>query len=457
MSTVIYVLIISVALSYGWGMRGALIGGEKGALLPGALLGMFLALFSGIETLSSSFYIFAAAGAIGMAFGGFEPYAQTMSFILHKTPDEYSPKKGYAGLALKGALWFGIAGVILGITFSAVSGYIYSVYELIIFAVLIPFVQALGVRIFNKPYDKAKGVFPKLYFSISSREEWGGNLLMLTSSLIFVLIKGDYCAALFSLTGIVGGAVGWIIAIYFYDKVNRPLKSGKYIFGKANKNGYIDGWKIMEFTLGAVNGLGFAAFFFLSKGSLLKTQTALLSTGIKDRMGGFSDWAAVITAALILLSALQYAVEYCRRKKGKETDAHIFELIERPLFLSIPLMFIWLGSQSVAQLYCVFVLLYVGLEQVIFDRSKELSKTGRAALCAVCVLMCAASVAYCFLGFEKLLTVSLILYTLVYILMQYILDIIRLITKKEVDKGSITVGVYFAVQSAILIYAALIK
>ena len=67
MSTVIYVLIISVALSYGWGMRGALIGGEKGALLPGALLGMFLALFSGIETLSSNFYIFAAAGAPGAA------------------------------------------------------------------------------------------------------------------------------------------------------------------------------------------------------------------------------------------------------------------------------------------------------------------------------------------------------------------------------------------------------
>lgn len=457
MNTVIYVLIISIALSYGWGMRGALIGGEKGALLPGALLGMFLALFSGIETVSSNFYVFAAAGAIGMSFGGFEPYAQTMSFVLHKTPDKYKPKKGYAGLAFKGALWFGIAGVILGMTFSAVCGYIYSVYELIIFAALIPFVQALGVRIFNKPYDKAKGVFPKHYFSHSSREEWGGNLLMLAASIAFVLIKGDYFAALFALTGIIGGAVGWIIAIYFYDKVNRPLKSGKYIFGKANKNGYIDGWKIMEFTLGAVNGLSFATFFFLSKDSLLKTQTDLLSTGIKDRMGGFSDWAAVITAVLILLSALQYAVEYSYGKKGKETDVHIFELIERPLFLAIPLAFIWLGSQSVAQLYCVFVLLYVGLEQVIFDRSKEISKKGRAALCTVCSLLCAASLVYCFLGFEKLLTVSIILYTVGYILMQYIIDIIRLITKKEVDKGSITVGVYFAVQSAILIYAALMK
>ena len=457
MNTVIYVLIISIALSYGWGMRGALIGGEKGALLPGALLGMFLALFSGIETVSSNFYVFAAAGAIGMSFGGFEPYAQTMSFVLHKTPDKYKPKKGYAGLAFKGALWFGIAGVILGMTFSAVCGYIYSVYELIIFAALIPFVQALGVRIFNKPYDKAKGVFPKHYFSHSSREEWGGNLLMLAASIAFVLIKGDYFAALFALTGIIGGAVGWIIAIYFYDKVNRPLKSGKYIFGKANKNGYIDGWKIMEFTLGAVNGLSFATFFFLSKDSLLKTQTDLLSTGIKDRMGGFSDWAAVITAVLILLSALQYAVEYSYGKKGKETDVHIFELIERPLFLAIPLAFIWLGSQNVAQLYCVFVLLYVGLEQVIFDRSKEISKKGRAALCTVCSLLCAASLVYCFLGFEKLLTVSIILYTVGYILMQYIIDIIRLITKKEVDKGSITVGVYFAAQSAILIYAALMK
>ncbi|MGN1478724.1 MAG: hypothetical protein ACI4XH_03065 [Acutalibacteraceae bacterium] len=455
MQTAVYVLIISIALSYGWGMRGALIGGEKGALLPGAMLGMFLALFSGVEAISSHYYVFAAAGAIGMSFGGFEPYAQTMGFILHKAPDDYKPKKGYAGLALKGALWFGIAGVILGMTFSAVSGYIYSVYELIVFAAVIPFVQALGVRIFNKPYDKSKGLFPKIYFSISSREEWGGNLLMLILSLAFVLIKGDYFAALFSLTGIISGAVGWIIAIYFYDKVNRPLKSGKYIFGKANKNGYIDGWKIMEFTLGAVNGLSFAAFFFLSKGSLLKAQIDLLGGGIKERSAGFDNWAAVITAALILLTALQYAVEYSRGKKGKETDVHIFELIERPLLLSLPLIFIWLGSQSTAKLYCVFVLLYVGLEQVIFERSKELSKKGRAALCAVCVLIGAASLAYCFFGFQKLLTVCMILYTVGYILMQYILDIIRLITKKEVDKGSVTVGVYFAIQSAILIYAAI--
>ena len=40
-----------------------------------------------------------------------------------------------------------------------------------------------GILIFNKPFDKENGKYPKIYLSRDSREEWGGNLLMLVCCL----------------------------------------------------------------------------------------------------------------------------------------------------------------------------------------------------------------------------------------------------------------------------------
>ncbi len=39
---ILCVFLTTLAASYGWGMRGSLIGGEKGAMLPGALIGLIL-------------------------------------------------------------------------------------------------------------------------------------------------------------------------------------------------------------------------------------------------------------------------------------------------------------------------------------------------------------------------------------------------------------------------------
>ena len=47
MSVLFAVLFAAFAVSYGWGIRGFIIGGEKGAILPGALMGIAVAFFSG--------------------------------------------------------------------------------------------------------------------------------------------------------------------------------------------------------------------------------------------------------------------------------------------------------------------------------------------------------------------------------------------------------------------------
>ena len=88
------------AASYAWGMRGTLIGGEKGAMLPGAFIGVIIAWFSG-GAIRDYFWIPAAAGLMGMTFGGTEPYGETIGMVLHRNRPDHNPVKGYTGLAFK--------------------------------------------------------------------------------------------------------------------------------------------------------------------------------------------------------------------------------------------------------------------------------------------------------------------------------------------------------------------
>lgn len=117
-NAIVCILLTTLAASYGWGMRGSLIGGEKGAMLPGALTGLILGGFSGIGAVNA-----AAAGLMGMTFGGTETYGETIGFVLHRGREDYNPVRGYVGLAFKGALWFSICGAFIGISFS------YGVYK----------------------------------------------------------------------------------------------------------------------------------------------------------------------------------------------------------------------------------------------------------------------------------------------------------------------------------------
>ena len=54
-------LFVSFAVHYGWKMRGTVVGGEKGAMVPGLFAGLILALFAGGK-IAENFWIPAAAG-----------------------------------------------------------------------------------------------------------------------------------------------------------------------------------------------------------------------------------------------------------------------------------------------------------------------------------------------------------------------------------------------------------
>lgn len=437
MNSIFIVLVISLAVSYGWGMRGMLIGGEKGAALPGALLGMFLALFSGNEYIAERFYYFAAAGAIGMAYGGFEPYAQTMSFILHRDNETFNRKKGYFGLILKGFLWFGICGEIVGMSFSALTGRYYTVTQIILLFLLIPIIQDIGVHIFNKPYNPDKKIFPKLYLSLSSREEWGGNLLMLIALLALSIINKDYYAVGFSVTGMIFGAVGWCIGIFLYDIQIHPMKNGKYIFGKFQE--YIDGWKIMEYTLGAVGGLGFGIFFEITKDTLLKERLDIISlNGFWNPFPEHQSAVAWIIFAVSLLTLFQYI------GKGKKYP-RAFEIFERVILFAIPGIPIFLGNGVMAKVMAFSSLVFLAGEQVVFDRAEHDKYKARYAVLHGIIL--AISVV-CQIVFELPVAAYVIMYWIYYMFADNC-------TRRKFQGSIFTVNGYFILQGLCLTFIAL--
>ena len=103
MDIITAILLISAlvaGVSYAWGMRGTTIGGEKGAMLPGAMIGLLIAFFSKILIAQEHFYIFAALGAVSMYLGGSMTYGETLGLSMNQKPAE-NMKKGLIALFIK--------------------------------------------------------------------------------------------------------------------------------------------------------------------------------------------------------------------------------------------------------------------------------------------------------------------------------------------------------------------
>lgn len=435
MKTLFMILTVSIAMSYGWGMRGSLIGSERGAVLPGAILGMFLALFSGSELIADKFYFFAAAGAASMAYGGTQTYGQTLGFIVHRGQPDYDPAKGYAGVAVKGGLWQGISGAVIGIMFSAAGGKYYSPVSIIVFFAMIPLMQSVGELIFNYPYKPEEKKFPKIYFSIDRREEWGGNAITLLCLLIFTLVHKDYYSFFFSLVGILGGAAGFSFGMVLYDFVHHPMKNGRFFFGKYND--WVSGWKIMEFTFGAVAGLFFAIYFVATKDTMLKERIDLIEAngGIWNPLGKWADILPWIAAVLIVLVK---PVELL----GKKITSHVVDIIQRPFIFVVPMILALTGSSLGAQLGAFSLIVYYGAEKTIFDRIDKFKMPWKAVVIVSFTLMTIASVV-CQMFFELPPIAYILMYTVYYI-------VANGITTKHYGKTHITVTGYFVLQTIYL-------
>ncbi len=367
---VLFVLISAFALCYGWGMRGLLIGGERGAMLPGAMMGMLVAWFSGSDVIRENWWFLAAAGLMGMTFGGTEPYGETIGFALGRDATRGQRRRwGTVGLMLKGSLWFAVCGGFIAMAFAAMTGSMYTMRDWLIFFIAMPFVQQLGYRVFNTPYNKAQKKFPKIFFSEERREEWGSNVALLLEIVVFAALRGDSLTLLLCLFGFVFGGIGWWVAITFFYYESRPMKNGRYLFGYLGKNNLVEGWKTMEFTLGAFGGLGISLGFVAGFGKV-KEYIAVIEAngGVSSSIASAEPYMPYIMLACVAGSVLVNVVAAILDARDKPYNSYVCDVIERLFYNTIPLCLVMLGSVTAARLMTFFMLVYAFTIKCAFER-----------------------------------------------------------------------------------------
>lgn len=247
----------------GWGIRGQY-GHETGAMIAGLLIALvMLRLFlPGIGSLSAA--RITAVGALAIGFGGSMTYGQTVG-LTHDGPLVGNTSAlfwGLLGLAIKGGIWIGFAGVFLGMALGGKS-YRWNVVLVIMLSLIILFF--LGKLLLNSPFAPAEKQLPMLYFSDHwrwepdtelkpRREVWGGLLFGLLGLLAYVsFTRKDALAWRLGVWGVLGGAMGFPLgqSLQAYHSWNPGVfQSGIWI----RLDPYVNWWNMMEITFGATAG-----------------------------------------------------------------------------------------------------------------------------------------------------------------------------------------------------------
>ena len=266
------VLAGAAAGGMGWGIRGQY-GHETGAMIAGALVSLALVLRVCPRARLLAAARAVALGTIAIGFGGSMTYGQTVGL----THDEAlvghwaALRWGMLGLALKGGLWIGFAGLFLGVGLGRRRvGW----REMAVVMLGMLALYALGIGLLNRPFDPARRVLPAIYFSDDWRwepdaaleprpEVWGGMLLALAGGWgWWGLIRRDPLARNLTLWASLAGAVGFPLgqSLQAYHAWNRAaFREGVW----ATLDPVMNWWNWMEtvfgMTFGAILAIGLLA------------------------------------------------------------------------------------------------------------------------------------------------------------------------------------------------------
>ncbi len=348
------------AVSYAWGMRGTTIGGEKGAMLPGAVLGALFAHFSGILIVQEHFYIFAALGAVGMYFGGCMTYGETLSFSMSAKP-AVNMKKGLLALLVKGFLWYAVFGAVFSTGVNAICG-IYKIWQLVLMIILTPTLSLLCLHKLNRPCNSDQAIFPKIYFSKTRKESWGAMVGIVASLFIVNVTALSGYSILFTLLCGISGGVGWIIGqgMYIYIRHYAEHSSSKIIRFFSEKR-RVDGWKAMECTFGAVAGTGSAIAFLVTYQSFKETVFTL------ELQGGATPLNTTLSTVLLIVWLILLLADMVHYFIDKPKLNGVFEAVEFILYAAVPFILISLGDSKAAKVTSFFLVFWVIVQEVAFE------------------------------------------------------------------------------------------
>jgi hypothetical protein len=257
------VVLAAFAGGMAWGIRGQY-GHETGAMLAGLLIGLVLTLLYCPHANSLAVARAVALFTVAMGFGGSETYGQTVGLTQNPAVvgNWAAFSWGMLGLAIKGGLWIGFAGVFFGM---GLSGIRYRSRELLLVMLLMIGTSFFGVWLLNQPYQPSEKILPPLYFSASwtwtpsytdkpRREIWGGLVCALAALILYVrYVRCDSLAMRLGLWGVLGGVLGFPLGqcVQAFHAWNPQIfQSGIWI----RLDPIINWWNFMETTFGIVMG-----------------------------------------------------------------------------------------------------------------------------------------------------------------------------------------------------------
>lgn len=274
-----FLLLPALTMSVGWGLRGFIGGGPLGAMIPGALTALALALLLGRKGDDAA--RIAAFGAVAIGLGGQETYGQTIGLSFQPATQWW----GLLGLTIKGLAWGLAGGALLAVAFQPRR---WHGHDLVIGLLLLCAATHLGWKLINEP--------KLIYFSnLHDRpraELYAGQLLGGLAFLAWLWRQGDArLPSAFALYGAVGGGTGFGLGGWI-QVVGRAsgLESG------------VGWWKVMEFTFGLLLGLSFGLFAWRNREALLAEPA------LEESPSGLS-WGAVV-AGLVGGLLLFFAEEH---------------------------------------------------------------------------------------------------------------------------------------------------
>lgn len=233
-SLALFLLLPAVAMSLGWGLRGTIGGGFWGAMIPGAIVTLSLCHLLGWR---NSLGIVAAIGTVGVGIGGQETYGETIGLV--RDGKGLLPETmlwGLVGLMTKGAMWGLSGGVLIGLGFMHAK---YRWWEIAIGLALMLSATYLGWQF----VDRAE----LAYFSRTRGEVWVGLTLGAAALATYLLaLRRETTSLSFALGGMLAGGAGFGGGGLWFVRgatLPEPYRGWEW-------------WKCMEFTFGALYGLG---------------------------------------------------------------------------------------------------------------------------------------------------------------------------------------------------------
>lgn len=280
------VLATAMAGGLGWGIRGQF-GHESGAMIAGLLTSLTLVLLFIPQATAPQAARVAAWMTVAIGIGGSLTYGQTIGLThdheIHRTlqgelqGNSEALAWGMVGLFIKGGIWIGFGGLLLGM---GLGGKTYRVREMCWLMGGAIGLMVVGIWLVNSPFDPTTKVLPWIYFSddwyfepfreLKPRPEvWGGFLLALLGMAAYARFKRhDRLAGRMMIVGFLAGGIGFPAGQYVQvlNAWHPDLFREHGAFGLfSDFTGRFNWWNTMETTFGFVFGAILAFGLWLNR------------------------------------------------------------------------------------------------------------------------------------------------------------------------------------------------